>query len=515
MKSIMHHTLIIILVISFNTLIAQSSSDILKYTLARPSSTARFEGAGSSFGAIGADPSSIGINPAGLGLYRKSDFSFGIYSNQAIGKYSVPNDFIFQTNNNTSGNAKNIGMSNLSLVISKTPKSYSKWSNINYHFGYNLSSSFDQQLNYRGLTKGSIVHRFLENAIDTRYDDGRGVDPNNLDPFEGDLAYKTGALFDISNDSNKIVYSNDLLTHSKDDILKKGSYNAKGFFGSLNFGVGANYNEKLIIGASIDFPMGYYQVNKEHIEEDLTGDLKPFKYLKFNDNNYSEISGVKGSLGIIYKPINQLRIGFAWHSPTLLYFNDEYTTELSYEYIINDTINSYSDKSPDGVFNYNMITPSKWVGSIAFVSKLGFINADFDYFNPTRASFLFEESNEQEYQDELNASIDKQFKPVLQTRIGIEIPIHKLRIRSGIGILNSPYANDNSSYYSYSAGIGYRLKKFYIDFSGKTTTFKDAYVPFATGNSDFNNDRIPDAVETLVQSNLRNNQFMLTLGFKF
>lgn len=489
---------------------AQNSSDILKFSLARTNGTARFEGAGSSFGAVGADQSCIGINPAGLGLFRKSEFSFGLYNVTLTGNYRVENSSReFSVQNNSTG------ISNLGLVITRSKGSYSKWTTINYYLGYNNASNFEQKLDFEGRSKGSILHRFLENSIDSRYSDGRGVHPDDLDDFESGLAYETGALYDISNDSNKIVYTNDLLEFRDSLIPKKGGYESEGFLGNFSLGVAANYNEKLILGGSLEIPLGYFENTKNYEEYDPQANFRPFRELKFTDYTHSELSGIKLVLGAIFKPVNQFRIGLSWHSPMWLSSNDSYNTTLSYAYNDKDgSYKSFSAASPDGIYQYKIIIPARWIGSIAFVSKYGFINADIDYFNPGHARFKFDELSELEYEEFLNTDIDKQYKSVLQTRIGIEIPLRKFRIRGGFAFLNSAYENDSSINNSISAGLGYRGKSVFIDLSARFNNYQEAYVPFITGNSDFDNNRTPDAVQTLVQSNMNLNQFMLTIGFK-
>ncbi|NOT36190.1 MAG: hypothetical protein HOP11_02300 [Saprospiraceae bacterium] len=502
---------LVLVTLNIINIYAQNSSDVLRFSMARTNSTARFEGAGSSFGAVGADQSSIGINPAGLGLFRKSDLSISLYRKSLEGEYLInPSGPIVISDN------KLVALSNLGLVISQKPTRYSNWSNVNYYIGYNNSANFDQNISFNGKSKGSILHRFLENAIDPRYADGRGLHPDELDAFESGLAYETGALFDVSNDSTIYTYTNDLLEFRDSMISKNGEFVTDGFLGNLSFGLAGNYKEKFIFGGSLEIPLGSLEYNKNYNEIDPNNTLRPFKNLNFNDRVNSEISGLKVVLGMIYKPINNLRLGLSWHSPMWLSMIDNYNTSLSYSYYDSKGIlDSNTSNSPDGVYNYSVSTPSKWIGSIAYVSKIGFINVDVDYFNPGNARFHFEEPSEQLYEKELNNDIDKQYKSVLQTRIGLEVPFDKFRFRGGFGFLSSPYENESEIFKTYSAGFGYRRKHFFIDLSGRFYSYKEAYIPFRTGNSDFNNDRIPDAVESLVLSTLNLNQYTLTLGFKF
>ena len=54
----------------------QTAVDALRYSRIFYSGTARFQGLGGAFGAVGADFSVIAVNPAGIGLYKSSELTF-------------------------------------------------------------------------------------------------------------------------------------------------------------------------------------------------------------------------------------------------------------------------------------------------------------------------------------------------------------------------------------------------------------------------------------------------------
>ncbi|MGE5424653.1 MAG: hypothetical protein ACM3N9_04770, partial [Syntrophothermus sp.] len=59
------------------SLLAQNSTDALRYSRIIYGGSARFVGLGGAFGALGADFSVVQTNPAGIGLYRLSEASIG------------------------------------------------------------------------------------------------------------------------------------------------------------------------------------------------------------------------------------------------------------------------------------------------------------------------------------------------------------------------------------------------------------------------------------------------------
>ena len=54
---------------------AQNDLDAFRFSQTNWEGTARFMGAGGAFGAIGGDFSSLSTNPAGIGVFKKTEFS--------------------------------------------------------------------------------------------------------------------------------------------------------------------------------------------------------------------------------------------------------------------------------------------------------------------------------------------------------------------------------------------------------------------------------------------------------
>ena len=495
---------------------AQIAADALRINLTRPLGTARALGCNGSFGAIGADFSAIGINPAGLGLFRKSDFNFTAHG------------FISKVGATLQGSASNLESSRLSndfnlssigLVITSNPIG-SAWKNVNFSIGINNTGNFEQRFFYEGKSLGSITSRFLERSIDPNYDDGRGINADNLDGFEAGLAYETGALYVGKRDQNNVYYTTDLVSFSKALIPKSQYVKAIGNTYDFNIGLAGNYQEKLSIGLTINSPFGSFETTKEYHEfETKSGDLYPFKSLTFTEKLTTEYNGIQAKMGLIFKPINALRIGLAWHTPTYHWFKDFYNNSLNYQYIDSNKVQSYDAYSPDGQFSYRLTTPMRWIGSLGYVSQYGFINIDVDYFNPSKSKFDFttlsNNNNELVAEQLANADIKKQFKPVLQTRIGAEAVIKKLRLRAGVELLNSPYKNAENLTVGYSGGFGFRFKRVYLDFAYKNSFREEGFIPFITGNSDFDGNGTIDAPMSLVNNRIHEHFIQTTVGFKF
>ena len=520
MKKILNHKLILslffILLCNSNQLFAQLTSDALRYTTIRPLSTGRAAGLNGSVGGIGADFNAIGLNPAGLGLFRKSDFTI-------TGFYQVSN-----VNSILTGDPGNISSERISdqfslggigLVITSKPK-FSKWSNFNFSMGLHQTAAFNQKFFFEGKSQGTILNRYLELARDNNYDDGRGIHKDDLDGFEAGLAYEVGAIYDIDPDPNKYVYSSDLAGYRTYQLPKSEFINESGKAQDFSLSFAGNYSEFVSMGLTLAMPFGSYNLERTYKEKEAkTDEVLPFKELEFNENVSSSYNGIQGRFGIIVKPVNSFRIGLSWHTPTYHWFSDQFTTSLSYTFKDTKGQESYERFSPDGYFTYRLTTPMKWIGSLAYVHKNGFINLDVDYYDPSRSKFNLtadtDNNAELIYQNQLNQDIKKQFKSVIQFRLGGEIALDKLRIRAGYGLLSSPYANVDDFSHSYSAGLGLRFKRVFLDLGYQLVNTEMGHIPFSTGNSDFNGDGKIDAVTSLATNTVNQNMLLATIGFKF
>lgn len=499
---------------------AQIASDALRYSWLRSNGTAKNVGLSGAQGALGADITAVSINPGGLGVYRKSDFGISLEFKQNDVSSILQGDAKNTAYNNLSNS---IGtLSNLNLIISSGHRSgASPWKTVNFSLGYNELAQYKKKSFYSGSSRGSITDRFLELSLDKNGSGLDGLEPNDLDNFEAGLAYEVGAIFDPNDQDGKTTYTTDLLSEGEYVVQKNQNINEKGFLGEVTLGLGGNYNEKLFLGGQLAFPTGKYSYNKVYNEKaNPTGSLGAFHSLQFTDDLNTEIDGFRMDFGAIYKPIQSIRVGLAYHTPSWLSLTDKYKTSLSYSYYKNNNqIETNQSNSPDGEFEYKLRTPQKLNASIAIVNKMGLISLDWDYVNYANAKFNLTSNSDSEadyvYQEKINADIQKQYKASNELRLGIEIALEKLRLRVGTSYNESPFANDNEALQTYSAGIGYRGNKMYFDLGYQYGTHSEGYIPYYTGESDFDGNHTIDAVSQLVQQDIKNHLIRATWGVRF
>lgn len=489
---------------------AQTASDALRFSYIDVEGTARTMGVGGGIGALGGDYSVLSTNPAGLAIYRTSEvvvtpgFIFNNTTSQLEGGPSEPLNI-----SETKFNLNNIG-----VVINLLPRN-PKWKTLNFGVGLNRLIDIKQSFYYEGKTTGSYTDRFLERAYDVN---GYGLFPDELDAFEAGPAYSTGAIFeDFSNpDTTIIEYITDfeterIITGENPRVQKQQSVRRKGGVNELVISIASNYNEKLMLGATVGVPFVNFEENKSYEEEDPGDEIISFVDMTFDEKLETKGVGVNLKLGAIYRINQMIRVGAAVHTPTAYTLNDTFSTELEYSYDLGQGVERYREASPEGAFKYKLTTPWRYIGSLGLIiKKYGFITAEIEFVNYSKPSFnLTADSDnpaDEAYEGEVNNEINTLYTSAVNFKIGGEYAYQKFRIRAGFGIYGSPYASGEFSSNSFSFGVGYRLRILYFDVAYKYSQYDSEYVPYYLSDS---------SQQQIVNNTFKRNNILLTVGYKF
>src|SRR5688572_14295645 len=120
---------------------AQNEQDVLRYSRIGFGGTARYCAMGGAFGALGGDLSGMLTNPAGIGVYRKSDFSLTpSFFNQTVN--SSYND------TSTSDQRFNARVDGFGFVIASRPaiRTDHGWQMLTMAINYSRTNSFQADL---------------------------------------------------------------------------------------------------------------------------------------------------------------------------------------------------------------------------------------------------------------------------------------------------------------------------------------------------------------------------------
>jgi hypothetical protein len=468
---------------------AQGVSDAVRWSFFSPGGTARVLGVGSSFGAMGGDFSVININPAGLGAYRKSEFTFSpSLSNNRTSSFLVDD-----ANTITKDRYNSFSIDNISLVLAGKNGS-------GFAIGFSKLADLNKNFSFSGTTRGSITQRFAERA--------NGRDVNGLDDFEAYPAYAVGAIYDLNEDKN---YETDF--DRFEGVKKEQEVDQEGYIHELSLGWGGTFSEKFLLGFSMGIPFVSYQELKQYKESDPTNSNPVFTELNYTEYLNTSGAGINFKAGFIYAPIRQIRIGGAFHSPTWFTLNDDYYTNLNYAYDDGES-QYYSNRSPDGSFKYKLNTPARVVGSLGTLYKIGpiqgFLNGDVEWvdYNNNRFDFTPYSDDPAEGQStiDVNDEVERLLGSVINIRVGTEMAIGVLRLRAGIEKGDSPLAADTKKVTTQSFGVGIREDRFFIDLGVRTRKFDEGYVPFVL---------VDPSDESLVNNQVTHTRIVVTAGFKF
>jgi len=469
---------------------AQNYTDALRYSLLDFGGTARAVGSGSALGALGADFSVMNTNPAGLAWYRNSEFIF----TPGVTATSTDSRFLnaVQGNNVQEDSLTVFNLSSLGTVVASRPRSRS-WRTFNFAIGFNRVADFNRQFFFQGASRGSIVNRFQEIANSQV----------GLSDFESELAFNAEAIYDFDEDG---FYNSDVELNPDAIINRRQRVTREGSISELGLSLSANYNERLMIGATVGVPFVNFTENKIYNESDdfESGDAVPF----FDDLEYREELtttgiGVNLKLGIILRPHQALRLGLAVHTPTAYRLEDNFSSSLTYNYTDDGQAFTGRD-SLDGLFEYRLSTPWRFIGSAGvIVGKYGFLSGEVELVDYADNSFDFDSFVTEERV--ANDSISTVLNSAMNIRLGGEIAYEVFRFRGGLGFHQSPFAGDDSFRQSFSLGLGMREQSFFFDLAYRWQTVMDLYIPYLTSQSP----------EQIVENDTTISQFLLTVGFRF
>jgi len=440
---------------------AQNELDALRYSQVFHGSTARSTAMGGAFGALGGDYSCLSTNPAGLGIYRKSDFSF------SLGFTGREYESDFQGSRRQSDRF-DIDMPNLGVVLASGSKKPGIGSGIAFGIAYNRLASFNNSIEFKGRNDGnSILDSFTEEiALDGGVDD---FDIYDFYPFGAGLAYNTYLINPTQAD-----------TFLYDGVIPNGGVTqsmvieSNGSMGELSLGLAGRIEETFMVGLSLSFPNIEYEELKTYTETDEEGTVfvadtsllyRDFKSLKYENYLKTTGNGFNMKLGAIFQPIDWLRTGLAIHTPTWFFMSDIYNSKMQSVF----SNNRFEDFSPDGNYTYRLRTSWRTIASLGFIfGKSGLLSLEGELVQYPRAKLG---SSDYNFMNE-NQIIKTVYKSsTFNFRAGGEWRYEPFSLRAGAAYYGTPF-NDaftnkvtDQSTWIFSGGAGYRGKKYYFDFA--------------------------------------------------
>lgn len=552
---------------------AQSAIDAYRFSQPDLRGTARFMGMGGAFGALGGDLSTLSQNPAGIGVYRSNELGFTLDLDAQNAKATAPGSET--STSQTKFYLDNIGgVATLRLGSSKVP-------NLNFGFTYNKGVSFNRRYkgyvpnintsmsNYiAGIANGAEIS-VADVTSTNAYDPYNPTDGGIQAPWLAILGYYS-YLINPNGDPDSPTWTGQFghgtTGNANFDVQESGSvdeYNiaiggniANTVYWGMNFDiVNLNYNLNALYGESLANAY-VYNPSSDMIEQTAS---------KWGMRNLYSASGqgFNYQLGVIVKPVQELRFGLAFHTPTYYNLTETYSAATSLNAFGGNSQASTNNDVP-GSQSYNFSSPWKVIASVAGVIGSKFIiSADYEW-NGYKTMKFSEQSNNYyygigddwgwDYGWDFNAkgiksaapltpkaisndpyySENQDIKDVYRStsslRIGAEYRVTpNFSVRAGYSFVSSPveakaknndmtiytagtmpnYRFDNTTNYI-TAGLGYRTKGFYIDLAYVYKKMDSEYHAFTPDPGNTGGYTSPQA-----KLGLTNNRIVLSAGFKF
>lgn len=543
---------------------AQSPFDAYKMSQPDLKGTARFMSMGGAFGALGGDLSTLSQNPAGIGVYRRSDFGFTLDLDCQSIKAATQGEST--TTDRTKLLLNNIGaVAAIRLDSEIVP-------NFNIGFTYNKASSFNRKY------AGNVPH--LQTSLSNYaagIANGEGVTTGDLtstptfNPYYPDdgnyaaswmsiLGYQ-GWLISPSGNPDNPHWDGQMGTNTKGsgyfDMFEKGGID------EYNIALGGN------IANTVFWGMDFGITDMRYRMESIWGENLQNAYVNNRSDveaqtelyNYYEThgTGLNYKIGLIVKPVQALRIGFAIHTPTWYHVDESYYGAIDYSYSANSGIQdptSYAETNDgyDATNSYRYVSPWKFIASAAgIIGDRMILSADYEWTSYSSMRFKTSsgywdygwgyddwwddpwykgatkslDTNDPYYYN--NSDIRDTFTKSSTLRVGAEFRVTpQFSLRAGYCYVSSPirskaldgqvpiytygtmpqYVMDRSTNYI-TCGLGYKYQKFYIDAAYVYKHLTSDYHAFPQDEAN------PTIASPTARITTDNSQIVLSMGFKF
>lgn len=485
-------SLVLLIILSASAgILAQNVDDALRYSQIFYGGTARFNSMGGAFTAVGGDISTLSQNPAGLGVFRSSEITLS------------PQLFNIKTKSNFFGSTSDV-LSKFNLgqagIVSNLVSNESGLVSLNVAYSFNKTNNLNQNVRIEGKNTGSSMADYWAAAADNiptsqLLGNNGAYETFIIDTLPGTNRHY-GTVFSHYGENPGSVYGQTvrrLITN-------------EGYTGEHALSIGGNYENKIFFGLTFGINKINYTGHYEHLEAANSTYPSGFRDFTYVDHYENTGTGYSIKAGVIIKPIEAVRIGLAFHSPTWYKINEYFYNNYSSNFTGFDQATFSSDPQR---YEYALATPFRALAGVAVqIKKLALLSADYEYVNYSSARFS-ETGDKFDYSDK-NLELRNSLRPASNIRAGGELRLDKLYLRAGYGLYGKAFQkgedNANLSYTALSAGIGFREQRVSVDLGFTNYNYDQKYFLYPLGTG-FN--------PALAELNTNKNMFTLTLGYKF
>jgi hypothetical protein len=501
-----------------SVLFAQEPADALRYSWLTPSGTARSQATGGAMVSLGGEFTSTFVNPAGLGMYKTNEIVLtpGYQFQNIKGNY-------LGTTEKDSKSGFNYGATG--LVFATSSNQGSAWRNFSFSFGLNRLANFNSNVVYTGLNnQSSYSEKYLEQLIRDNVTDPNVAATNY--PYGASLALNT-YLIDTIQGAGGVVSGYKTLATPQTGVNQKQGLQTKGGITEFAIGGAGNLRDKFYVGATLGIDVLSYEKTSNYNEADATTNTaNNFNYFNVLESLETKGVGINVKLGVIYKPIERLRLGLAFHSPTVFALTDHYTTTLETDLEGYGGLPQVKHQSSidfnsglAGQNEYQFTNPLRVMFGASYVlhevqdvtQQKGFITVDVEYVDYRASKFQSVDANgyiaSDNYFENLNKVIDEIYKGAFNFRVGGELKFNTIMARLGFAWFGNPYEDPSfdANKMNLSGGLGYRHHGIFVDLTYVHQIGKDGQYPYLLEQGFFSPVALKGTTGNIVA----------TFGFKF
>lgn len=493
--------------------IAQEPVDALRYSRFTPVGSARSMAIGGALTGLGGDISSVLVNPAGIGLFKTNE----LVLSPGLNLYNNKTDYLGQDQKQTD-NAFNLGTTGIIFSNGGMFRQGRGWKNFTFALSATRTANFNNRVIFEGLNnQSSYSEKYLEELIGDNV-----TDPNKAArdyPFGSSLAVNTFLVEPVLNNQGDATGYFSLAT-PQSGVTQQQVIDTRGGITTYSIAGAGNLNDKFYIGGSLNFESLRYTRTQTFRESDATDINNDFNYFSVEDYLDTRGSGINLKAGMIFKPMEQLRLGVSVHTPTLYDMSDSYNTTITTDLEGYQGNGVLTQSSRDllgqfGEFAYQFVNPWRFTAGIAYVlrevqdvtKQKGFLTADVEFVNYGRGKFSDPDNVSGNFFDELNSVVRNQYRNAINVRLGGELKFNTIMVRGGFGYFSNPYKDPelDGMRMNISGGLGWRNKGKFIDLTYIHQIVNDGFYPYRLNDNFFAPVNMGGSVGNV----------MMTFGFKF
>lgn len=336
-----------------------NAQDVQRFSERQIIGTARYVGMGGAMTAIGGDPSAVLDNPAGLGLYRRNEIAVTI--DETID--NTTQHYTTLSNSAQRYTRSRFAAPHVSAIWAwGRPHKQRGLVYSNIMFSINRLATYNRDVMVEGAAMGMLpAICVLTDGLEEQYLQNKPWDDPEIG-WLSILGYEGYLINPLSDAKWEPAME---MTSGKLSISESGTTD------QYTFSWAGNISNQWYLGVSLNIPTLNYTKRVSLIEENRinSAELKSLYY--------ASGLGVSGSIGLIYRPLRELRVGASFQTPTMMTLSvqsegDMYTSVAG---------QSYEILTPaSGVMEMEMLSPLRTSVSVAAqIGTRALLAAQYDY----------------------------------------------------------------------------------------------------------------------------------------